>query len=169
MTLGINVFVFLCTILIIEQKMFFSDAFLIPPYHYYGFMGGNYFPCNWGYSYCSYLPQDYYYSNGCGCAYDLGGCAPCVLESPSVLEIPSYPGPPFYPEFIIPGSPSITESPRVTTEENDSLGLGEVTSARRSVTAKGNNEEEEEEDNEDYDENGGDYDEEEEDEEDDND
>jgi hypothetical protein len=159
MTVGINIFVFLCTILITDQKILFSDGFLIPPYHYYGFMGGSYFPCNWGYSYCSYFPQDYYYANGCGCAYDLGGCAPCVLEPSGVLEVPSYPGPPFYPELIIPGSPSITESPRVTTEDNDSLGLGEVTAARSSVTAKGNKEEEEEEEeeNEEYGENEEDY------------
>jgi hypothetical protein len=163
MTFGINIFVVLSMILIIEEKIKFSDGFLIPPYHYNGFMGGSYFPCNWGYTSCSYFPPDYYYDNGCGCVYDLGGCAPCALESPSVLEVPSYPGLPFFPELIL-GSPNITESPKVTTEENDSLGLAEVTPALRSDTASGKKKEEEEEeeendeeDEEEEDENGEDY------------
>jgi hypothetical protein len=75
--------------------------------------------------------------------------------------MPSYPVPPFYPEFIIPGVPSITESPAVTTEENGSLGLDEATAAFISATANENNdddyEEEEEEEEDEDEENGGDY------------
>lgn len=140
MRVGQNIIVpvFICTVFIISQRTLFSDGFVIPPYHYYGFMGGNYFPCNWGYSYCTYLPQDYYYDNGCtgGCDYDVQVCLPCGPESQS-----------------LPVSPSVP-TPSVTTEENGSPGLSEVTPARSEEEEE--MEEEEEEDVDDYEE---DYDE----------
>lgn len=62
---------------------------------------------------------------------------------------------------MIPEVPNITESPAITTEENGSLGLDEVTAAILSSTVNGINDEdyedtEEDEDEEDED-NGGDY------------
>lgn len=162
---------FICAVLIIRQKTIFSDGFMIPPYQYHGFMGGNYFPCNWGYSYCSYMPQDYYYyDNGCtdGCDYGAEGCSPCDPEPPCFPEHQSGTEPPSGTEpTSSPALPSVPEptsgleppsspaQPSVTTEENDSLGFGGVTEAlidhRTDVNEeeKENDIEEEEEEDED--------------------
>jgi hypothetical protein len=156
MTLGVNLFVYICTVVIVGQNIDMSRAFLIPPYHYYGFMGGSYFPCNWGYSYCSYVPQDYYYDNGCECPYQMSGCVPCAVDSPSGLQVPSYPEQPYFPGFIIPGLPGIPESPgvtasSVTTEENGGHGLDEVTAADENNEEDYTDDNDDEEDDEDYD------------------
>jgi Protein involved in vacuole import and degradation len=93
-----NTITIICTILILTHNALFTDGFVIPPYHYSGYMGGNYFPCNWGYSYCSYTP-DYHYNNGCGCDYDVAPCSPCGNGLPVIPQWPSlsYPGVPDVP------------------------------------------------------------------------
>jgi hypothetical protein len=104
MTACQNTITFICTVLILTHTTLFSEGFVIPPYHYYGYMGGNYFPCNWGYSYCSYTPE-YYYSNGCGCDYNVGNCDPCANGLQTFPHWPSasYPGVPNVP-VLQPGS-----------------------------------------------------------------
>jgi hypothetical protein len=106
MTVCQNTIVFICTVLILNLKALVSEGFVIPPYHYYGYMGGNYFPCNWGYAHCSYAPEQYYYGNGCGCDYNVGGCAPCDNGLPSYSQWPSYPGLPYVPG--LPGASGLT-------------------------------------------------------------
>jgi hypothetical protein len=119
MTVCQNTVTFICTVLIFTAL--FSEGFVIPPYNYYGYMGGNYFPCNWGYSYCSYTPE-YYYGNGCGCDYNVGNCDPCVGGLQSFPQWPSvsYPGVPDVPVFqpfsgltSFPGLGSVYGSPVV--------------------------------------------------------
>jgi len=141
MIVGRNIIVFIFTVFIINQNTLFSDGFLIPPYHYIGYMGRNYFLCNWGYSNCFYLPQDYDYYYDCGCTddcdYDLRDCVP---ESPCVTKSPS-----------VPQTPSVPESPIVTTEENGSPGLEippEHTNGEHEEGENGTEPEEEEEEEE---------------------